>query len=165
MATLSWTSTSHTHLCTVQCSAVESTVKPMSCLPRRTRALVRRGKYPAFAAECWTSFSFGCCSAESYSQILWGFVHLSQPYQRFSYPHLVTNTFCTHWCHRYSFVQVGAIYNFCRRSENLMCWNLSRLWHEGILDCFCIIRWRPPHAVNYLPDLTPNADLPAARWE
>lgn len=38
MATLSWTSTSHTHLCTVQCSAVESTVKPMSCLPRRARA-------------------------------------------------------------------------------------------------------------------------------
>lgn len=44
MATLSWTSTSHTHLCTVQCSAVESTVKPISWLPRRTRALVPRGR-------------------------------------------------------------------------------------------------------------------------
>lgn len=42
IVTISWTSTSHTHLCTVQCSAVESIVKPMSCLPRRTRALVPR---------------------------------------------------------------------------------------------------------------------------
>lgn len=87
MATLSWTSTSHTHVCTVQCSAVESIVKPMLCLPRRTRALVPRGRSSSFLQNVGLRSHVGCCSAESYSQILWGFVRLSQPHQRI----LVTN--------------------------------------------------------------------------